>query len=58
MQEFMNLLMLVCASVASMVFGVLAAYAIFKGGFGLMRWHTRQSAPAAAEPGTEVAQLS
>lgn len=32
-----DLLMLICASVGSMAFGVLAAYAIFRGAFSLMR---------------------
>jgi hypothetical protein len=58
MQDFVNLVMLICASLASMGLGVLAAYGIFKGGFALMRWHTRQAAPAAVKASTEVAPVS
>lgn len=58
MQDFFNLVMLVCAALASMGLGVFAAYAIFKGGFALMRWHTEQNAPAPANPSTEPASAS
>ncbi len=58
MQDFLNATMLVLAAIASMCLGVLAAYAIFKGGFALMRWHTQQNAPAAAKASTEVARVS
>jgi hypothetical protein len=58
MQDFVNLVMLVCAALASMGLGVFVAYAIFKGGFALMRWHTLQNAPAVAKSSTEVARVS
>jgi hypothetical protein len=58
MQDFLNLVMLVLASIASLCLGVLAAYAIFKGGFAIMRWHTQLNAPATAKPSTEVARVS
>ena len=57
MQDFLNLTMLVLAAIASMCLGVLAAYALFKGGFALMRWHTQQQLPA-VKPSTEVARVS
>jgi len=38
--------------------GVYAAYAIFKAGFALMRWHSQQNAPAPVKPSTEVARVS
>lgn len=41
MTDSLNLLMLVCAAVGSMAFGVLAAYGIFRIAFGLMRPQTR-----------------
>jgi hypothetical protein len=56
MQDFLNLVMLVLASIASLCLGVLAAYAIFKGGFAIMRWHTQLN--ATAKPSTEVARVS
>jgi ABC-type glycerol-3-phosphate transport system permease component len=37
MADSLSLLMLVCAAVGSMAFGVLAAYAIFRVAFGLMK---------------------
>lgn len=58
MQDFVNLVMLTLAAIASMCLGVLTAYAIFKGGFALMHWHTRQSAPMTVKPTTEVARVS
>ena len=58
MQDFFNLVLLVLASIASMCLGVLAAYAIFKGGFALMRWHSQQNAPATVKASTEVARVS
>jgi hypothetical protein len=58
MQDFLNLVMLVLASIASMLLGVLAAYGIFKSGFALMRWHTEQSLPAPAKASAEVARVS
>jgi hypothetical protein len=47
MADFMNLLMLIAASVGSMAFGVLAAYGIFHFGFALMRSQV-QTAPVKA----------
>jgi hypothetical protein len=60
MQDFVNVVMLICAALASMCLGVFAAYGIFKSGFALMRWHThtQQSAPAAVKPRTEAARVS
>ena len=58
MSDFVNLIMLTLASIASMMLGVLAAYAIFKGGFALMRWHTQQNAPAPVKTAVEVARVS
>ena len=37
MADLLNLTMLICASLGSMAFGVLAAYGIFRAGFALMR---------------------
>ena len=58
MQDFFNLVMLVCAALASMGLGVWVAYAIFKGGFALMRWHTGQNAPGTVKASPEVARVS
>jgi hypothetical protein len=37
MSDLLNLVMLVCASVGSMAFGILAAYGILRAGFSLLR---------------------
>jgi hypothetical protein len=37
MADLFNLVMLVCATVGAMAFGVLAAYGIFRVGFAMMR---------------------
>jgi hypothetical protein len=57
MQDFMNLVMLVCASLASMGLGVFAAYGVFKAGFGLMRWHTQAQLPAGVKARAQVARV-
>jgi ABC-type glycerol-3-phosphate transport system permease component len=44
MADLLNLIMLVCAAVGSMAFGVLTAYAIFRMGFALMRPRRQQAA--------------
>jgi hypothetical protein len=44
MADLLNLAMLVCATIGSMAFGVLAAYAIFRTGFALMRPRRQQPA--------------
>jgi hypothetical protein len=51
MADLLNMVMLVCAAVGSMAFGVLAAYGIFRIGFGLMKPQGR-SAPVKARPET------
>jgi hypothetical protein len=58
MQDFFNLVMLVLASVASMLLGVLAAYGICRSAFGLMHWHASRGLEAAAKPTTEPARVS
>jgi ABC-type glycerol-3-phosphate transport system permease component len=44
-----DLVMLVCASVGSMAFGVLTAYALFRVGFALLR-PRRKALPVKAQP--------
>ena len=58
MQDFVNIVMLVLASIASMLLGVLAAYGICKSAFSLMHWHANQNTPAPAKPSTEPARVS
>jgi ABC-type glycerol-3-phosphate transport system permease component len=54
MSDLLNLIMLVCAAVGSMAFGVLAAYGIFRFVFGLMR---PQSGPVAVKARPETAGI-
>ena len=52
MSDLFNLLMLLCATVGSMAFGVLTAYAMFRIVFALMRPRRK---PVSAEPQPEPA---
>ena len=54
MANLLNLAMLVCASVGSMAFGILAAYGILRAGFALIR---PQRQPT-VKPTAEVARVS
>lgn len=53
MADFINLMMLICAAVGSMAFGVLTAYGIFRVGFALMR---PQGQPARVKATQETAR--
>jgi hypothetical protein len=55
MADLLNLAMLICAALGAMAFGILAAYAILRVGFALIR-PQRQSAPVKAQ--TEPASAS
>ena len=55
MANLLDLAMLICASVGAMAFGILAAYAILRAGFALIR-PQRQSAAVKAQ--TQVARVS
>jgi hypothetical protein len=46
----MNLVMLICATVGSMAFGVLAAYWIFRVAFALMRPQKKATASVKTQP--------
>lgn len=54
MTDWLNLLMLVCASLGAMAFGVLTAYAIFRFGFTLMRPHRRPAPVKASHQAANV----
>jgi hypothetical protein len=55
MADLFNLVMLICASVGSLAFGVLAAYGILRTSFALMH---RPLRPVAVKPRQEVAHVS
>lgn len=48
MQDLINTLMLICASLAAMAFGVLSAYGICRAGFAVLSLHARSVALEAA----------
>ena len=48
MTDLLNLVMLICATVGSMAFGVLLAYAVFRIGFAMMR-PRRRAVPVKAQ---------
>ena len=54
MADLLNIVMLVCATVGSMAFGVLAAYGIFRVGFAMMRPRRR---PVAVKAQAEAATI-
>jgi len=43
MSDLLNLVMLICAAVGSMAFGILTAYGILRAGFALLRPQQRPS---------------
>jgi uncharacterized protein (DUF2062 family) len=51
MVDALNLTMLVCATIGSMAFGVLAAYGFFRVGFAMMR-PQRRTVPVKSRPET------
>jgi len=55
MADLLNFAMLICASVGSLAFGLLAAYGILRAGFWLMRPRTRHVVVVKAR--AEVASL-
>ena len=54
MADLLNLAMLICATLGAMAFGILAAYAILRAVFSLMR---PRKAAAPVKPQTEAARI-
>jgi hypothetical protein len=54
MQDAINLLMLTCASLAAMAFGVLLAYGLCRAAFAVIRMHARSIAAHATQPETQT----
>jgi len=58
MQDAINLLMLACASLAALAFGVLAGYGICRAGFAIIRIHARSVAarrfPPESQPESQI----
>lgn len=49
MADLLNLAMLICACIAAITFGIIAAYGILKVAFALMRPRPRQAVKAQPE---------
>jgi hypothetical protein len=56
MQDALNLVMLICAAVAALAFGVLAAYGICRAAFAALKIHARAYAASAPQPKPEIAR--
>lgn len=56
MQNPVDLLMLICAALAAMAFGVLAAYAVCRSAFAIFRIHALQVAQRAKPRVAPVSQ--
>jgi hypothetical protein len=54
MVDWLNFVMLVCASIGSVAFGILTAYGILRVGFWLIR---PQSLPVAIKPRPQAARV-
>jgi hypothetical protein len=52
MQEFLNTIMLVCAALGSLAFGVLVAYGMTRAAFAAFRLHSRSVAQEAVRKAT------
>lgn len=48
--DWLNFAMLLCAAIGSMAFGILAAYAILRVGFAIIRPHPRSAPVKAPQP--------
>jgi hypothetical protein len=57
MQDALNLMMLICAAVAALAFGVLAAYVTCRAAFALLKMHARSYAMQAPQPKAEIARV-
>jgi hypothetical protein len=55
MADFLNLVLLICASVGSLAFGILAAYGILRAGFAMMKPRERR---VALKPQTRAARIA
>ncbi|MGA3370916.1 MAG: hypothetical protein ABSC48_04055 [Terracidiphilus sp.] len=55
MADFLNLVMLICASAGSLAFGILAAYGLLRAGFALMKPRERR---VGLKDGTQAARIA
>jgi len=57
MQDFVNMVVLICAAIASLGLGVMLAYAVCRTGFAVLRLQARPAKSAAAQPKAQPAEV-
>jgi hypothetical protein len=57
MQDVLNTIMLICAAVAALAFGVLMAYVICRGAFAALKMHARSFAAEVPQAKPEIARV-
>jgi hypothetical protein len=57
MQDVLNLVMLICAAVAALAFGVLAAYGVCWAAFAALKMHARSYTAEAPQAEPEIARV-
>ncbi len=57
MQDLANMVVLICAAIASLGLGVLLAFALCRMGFALLRVQTRPAQPATVQSKVQAAEI-
>jgi hypothetical protein len=57
MQDFVNLVVLICAAITSLGLGVLLAFAVFRAGFAMLRVEARPAEPKAIQAEAQTAEV-
>jgi hypothetical protein len=57
MQDFVNMVVLICAAIASLGLGVVLAFAVCRFGFVLLRTQTRSQQPSAIPVKAQTAEV-
>lgn len=57
MQDFANMVVLICAAIASLGLGVLLAYVVCRAGFALLRIQAHPAEPAAAQAKVQAVEV-
>jgi hypothetical protein len=56
MQDIFNSILLICAAIASLGFGVILAFGVCRAAFALLRAHSRSSQPTPVATKAQVAE--
>jgi hypothetical protein len=57
MQDVLNSILLICAAIASLGFGVTLAFGVCRAAFAILRNQTRSTEPKAVSSKTQVAEI-